>query len=216
MFLISFRTLCRQQMFARPRKHEQYVCPGLHNTAFHFFRRETAGADHSPPRNMSRHSSLSVPMVTVSLEVFFKDQQRAFLSTRSRHQILKNFFFSIFSYFLESHLDSKMVVLQKSENQVYTDIVRSLKQNFRSETQPPQQTQSERKVRIRTNCHYRSELTEDHWKEKYNRRVKQSVGGFYTPAHVPYASVGDLCLDVRDLVVKTVGFEQSQSEKVIH
>lgn len=108
-----------------------------------------------------------------------------------------------------------MVVLQKSENQVYTDIVRSLKQNFRSESQPPQQTQSERKVRIRTNRHYRSELTEDHWKDKYNRRAKQSVCGFYTPAHVPYASVGDLCLDVKDLVVNTVGFEQS-SEKVKH
>ena len=49
--------------------------------------------------------------------------------------------------------------------------------------------------------------------EKYNRNVKQSVRGFYTPAHVPYASIGDVCLDVKDLVVKTVGGERSQ-EKV--
>ena len=27
--------------------------------------------------------------------------------------------------------------------------------------------------------------------------VKESVRGFYTPAHVPYASVGDVCLDVK-------------------
>lgn len=107
-----------------------------------------------------------------------------------------------------------MVVLQKSENQIYTDIVRSLKQNFRPETQPPQQPQIERKVRIRTNRHYKSELTQDHWKDKYNRREKQTTSGFYTPAHVPYASVGDLCLDMRDLVVNTVGFGGQSSEKV--
>lgn len=109
-----------------------------------------------------------------------------------------------------------MVVLQKSENQVYVDIVRSLKQNFRSEPIQPSPPQSERKVRIRTNCHYRSELTEDHWRDRYNRHVKQSLRGFYTPAHVPYASVGDVCLDVRDLVNSTVGFDQSSEKKVKH
>ena len=106
-----------------------------------------------------------------------------------------------------------MVVSQKSENQVYTDIVRSLKQNFRAEIQAPSTAHSERKVRIRTNCYYNSQLAEDHWREKYNRHVKQSVRGFYTPAHIPYASVGDVCLDVRDLVEKTVGCDQG-AEKV--
>ena len=106
-----------------------------------------------------------------------------------------------------------MVVLQKSENQVYTDIVRSLKQNFRAEIQAPSTAHGERKVRIRTNRYYKSQLTEDHWREKYNRHVKQSARGFYTPPYVPYASVGDVCLDVRDLVVKTVGGDQG-AEKV--
>ena len=107
-----------------------------------------------------------------------------------------------------------MVVPQKSENQVYADIVRSLKQNFRTEIQPSTSSaRGERKVRIRTDCHYKSQLSEDHWREKYNRHVKQSVRGFYTPGHIPYASVGDVCLDVRDLVVKTVGCEQG-TEKV--
>ena len=107
-----------------------------------------------------------------------------------------------------------MVVLQKPDNQLYADIVRSLKQNSRSEFQPPfVAPHGDRKVRIRTGCHYQSQLPEDHWQEKYNRNVKQSVQGFYTPAHVPYASVGDVCLDVKDLVVKTVGGEQSP-EKV--
>ena len=107
-----------------------------------------------------------------------------------------------------------MVVLQKSDNQLYADIVRCLNQNFRSEFQPPfVAPHGERKVRIRTGCHYKSQLPEDHWREKYNRNVKQSVRGFYTPVHVPYASVGDVCLDVKDLVVKTVGGEQSP-EKV--
>ena len=101
-----------------------------------------------------------------------------------------------------------MVVLQKSDNQLYADIVRCLKQNFRSEFQRPfVAPHGERKVRIRTGCHYKSQLPEDHWREKYNRNVKQSVRGFYTPAHVPYASIGDVCLDVKDLVVKTVGGE---------
>ena len=44
---------------------------------------------------------------------------------------------------------------------------------------------------------YKSQLSEDHWREKYKRNVKQSVRGFYTPAHFPYASVGDICLDVK-------------------
>ena len=98
-----------------------------------------------------------------------------------------------------------MVVSQKSENQVYTDIVRSLKQNFRAEIQAPSTAHGERKVRIRTNCYYKSQLAEDHWQEKYNRYMKQSVRGFYTPA-----SVGDVCLDVRDLVEKTVGCDQAK------
>lgn len=106
-----------------------------------------------------------------------------------------------------------MVVLQKSENQVYVDIVRSLKQNFRTEIQPSSVSHGQRKVRIRTDCHYKSRLSEDHWREKYSRHLRQSVCGFYTPAHVPYASVGDVSLDVRDLVVKTVGCGQS-CEKV--
>lgn len=102
-----------------------------------------------------------------------------------------------------------MVVLQKSENQVYSDIVRSLRQNFRPEPIQPSPPRSERKVRIRTNRHYRSQPPDDHWKERYNRHMKQSVRGFYTPAHIPYASVGDVCLDVRELVVSTVGLKQS-------
>lgn len=108
-----------------------------------------------------------------------------------------------------------MVVLQKSENQLYSDIVRSLRQNFRPEAIQPSPPRSERKVRIRTNRHYRSQLPDEHWKERYNRHMKQSVRGFYTPAHIPYASVGDVCLDVRELVVSTVGLKQS-SEKVTY
>lgn len=122
------------------------------------------------------------------------------------------FYLDFFTVFFQKF---DMVVLQKSENQVYADIVRSLKQNFRSEPTQPSPPRSERKVLIRTNRHYRSELTDDHWKDRYNRHVKQSVCGFYTPAHVPYASVGEVCLDMRDLVISTVGFDQS-SEKVIH
>ena len=108
-----------------------------------------------------------------------------------------------------------MVVLQKSDNQIYADIVRSLKQNFRTEISPSSVAPGERKVRIRTDCHYKSQVSDDHWREKYNRNVKQSVQGFYTPAHVPYASVGDVCLDVKDLIAKTVGGDQG-SERVKH
>ena len=107
-----------------------------------------------------------------------------------------------------------MVVLQKSDNQLYADIVQCLKQNFRSEFQPPfVAPHGERKSPNSNGLSLQSQLPEDHWREKYNRNVKQSGRGFYTPAHVPYASVGDVCLDVKDLVVKTVGGEQSP-EKV--
>ena len=103
-----------------------------------------------------------------------------------------------------------MVVLQKSDNQLYADIVQCLKQNFRSEFQPPfVAPHGERKSPNSNGLSLQSQLPEDHWREKYNRNVKQSVRGFYTPAHVPYASVGDVCLDVKDLVVKTVGVEKS-------
>ena len=44
-------------------------------------------------------------------------------------------------------------------------------------------------------------------------RVFEDFIRFYTPAHVPYASVGDVCFYVKDIVVKTVGVEQSP-EKV--
>lgn len=154
-------------------------------------------------------------MVTASFEVVWGYQICEFFSSKNQSKKSRNFII-LSGFFLQFFFQKfDMVVLQKSENQVYADIVRSLKQNFRSEPTQPSPPRSERKVLIRTNRHYRSELTDDHWKDRYNRHVKQSVCGFYTPAHVPYASVGEVCLDMRDLVISTVGFDQS-SEKVIH
>lgn len=110
----------------------------------------------------------------------------------------------------------EMVILQKHENQLYTDIVRTLKQNLQREVHrsSSSETHDERKVRIRTECYYKSQLLDDHWREKYNRHVAQSVRGFYTPAHVPYASVGDVCLDVKDLVLSTIGCAGQDDDKV--
>ena len=109
-----------------------------------------------------------------------------------------------------------MVIPQKYENQLYTDIVRSLKQNLRREVHrsSSSETKGKRKVRIRTECYYKSQLLDDHWREKYNRHVAQSVRGFYTPAHIPYASVGDICLDVKDLVLSTIGCQGQDADKV--
>ena len=91
-----------------------------------------------------------------------------------------------------------MAVLQKSENQIYADIVGSLKQKFRSEFQPSfVAPHGERKVRIRTGCHYQSQLPEDHWQEKYNRNVKQSIRGFFTPASVLSSVFSSSCLELR-------------------
>lgn len=95
-----------------------------------------------------------------------------------------------------------MVILQ-NQNQVYTDIVRHLKQNVCSTPVPV--AHSERKVRIRTDFHYKSETAQDSWKNKYSKHVKQSCRGFYTPAHIPYASVGEVSLDIKDLVLSTLG-----------
>ena len=104
-------------------------------------------------------------------------------------------------------------MLQKSDNQLYAEIVRNLKLNLK-----PRRfaaiARSESKVRIRTDCFYKSKVPKDHWRKKYNRHVKQSFCGFYTPAHVPFATVGDVYLDVRDLVLSTVGGDQSL-EKVL-
>ncbi|XP_067046123.1 uncharacterized protein [Acropora muricata] len=108
-----------------------------------------------------------------------------------------------------------MVIPQKYENQLYTDIVRSLKQNLRREVHRSSSSEmkGKRKVRIRTECYYKSQLLDDHWREKYNRHVAQSVRGFYTPAHIPYASVGDICLDVKDLVLSTIGCAGQDADK---
>ena len=91
-----------------------------------------------------------------------------------------------------------MVVLQKSENQIYADIVGSLKQNLRPEFQPSfDAAHGKRKVRIRTGCHYKSQLPEDHWREKYNRNVQQRHGGSYTPASVLSSVFSSSCLKLR-------------------
>ena len=48
---------------------------------------------------------------------------------------------------------------------------------------------------------------------KVQAQCKTECSRILYAAHVPYASVGDVCGDVKDLVVKTVGVEQSP-EKV--
>ena len=101
----------------------------------------------------------------------------------------------------------------QSHSQTYGEIVRQLKQSNNAR-QPEKTAHSERKVRIRTEKHYKPEHSESHWKEKYQRHFKQKSCGFYTPAHVPYTTVGDLNLDLRDLVFESLGKDEAKSTKL--
>jgi len=81
--------------------------------------------------------------------------------------------------------------------QLPAEIVKTLKQNFK----PPEQfVHFENKVQIRTDQHYRPDKGEHAWREIYDRHVMQKSSGFYTPSHIPYESVGEVVLDLRDLV----------------
>lgn len=57
------------------------------------------------------------------------------------------------------------------------------------------------------NWYYRLELIDDYWKDRYNCYVKQSVCGFYILVYVFYVLVGEVCLDMCDLVISVVGFD---------
>lgn len=82
--------------------------------------------------------------------------------------------------------------------QLPAEIVKNLKQNFKKPQ--PTAVHYENKVHIRTNQHYRPDKGNNTWKIKYYRHEKHKTSGFYTPAHIPYETVGDVVLDLRELV----------------
>ena len=43
------------------------------------------------------------------------------------------------------------------------------------------------------------------WKKKYERHGEQGLNGFFSPVSQPYETFGELELDLRELVVKTLG-----------
>ena len=107
-----------------------------------------------------------------------------------------------------------MVIFQ-SQNQIHVDVVRELKRNTRTtSTAPATSANSGKKVKIRTEEHYKSNPADDRWKTKYDKRMRQSQRGFYTPAHIPYACLGDVNLDVRNLVLDTLGSTQTDTAAV--
>ncbi|XP_032217825.2 uncharacterized protein LOC5517524 isoform X2 [Nematostella vectensis] len=92
-----------------------------------------------------------------------------------------------------------------TQQQLPAEIVKQLRQNFK---QPKRKVHRENKVQIRTDRYYKPLKGPNHWKTKYSRHVGQMKCGFYTPAHVPYETVGDVGLDVKELVFKTLNTEE--------
>jgi hypothetical protein len=92
---------------------------------------------------------------------------------------------------------AEVAVNVHQHQQVPVEIVRNLRQNFKPTEQHVHQ---ENKVQIRTQRHYKPDKGENHWKNKYLRHARQRSCGFYTPAHIPYQTVGKVGLDLKELV----------------
>lgn len=86
--------------------------------------------------------------------------------------------------------------------QLPAEIVKNLKQTFKH---PEPFVHVENKVKIRTGQHYKPEKPRNSWRTKYHRNVRQRSCGFYTPAHVPYQNVGEVVLDLKELVDGSLG-----------
>jgi hypothetical protein len=68
------------------------------------------------------------------------------------------------------------------------------------------------KIQIRNETIYKPVRSKKAWKLKYNRHEYQTTRGFFTPVAKPYETFGELELDLRELVLKTLGAKVEQSK----
>ena len=61
------------------------------------------------------------------------------------------------------------------------------------------------KIQIRNETIYKPVRSKRAWKAKYDRHEYQTTRGFFSPISKPYATFGELELDLRELVLKTLG-----------
>lgn len=82
-----------------------------------------------------------------------------------------------------------------------SEIVKNLRLNFKP---IKDDVHEENKVQIRTSRHYKPEKDDKHWKNNYHRHQRQQSCGFYTPAHIPYQTIGKVGLDLKELVEESL------------
>jgi hypothetical protein len=61
------------------------------------------------------------------------------------------------------------------------------------------------KIQIRNETIYKPIRSKKAWKLKYDRHERQTTRGFFSPVAKPYETFGELELDLRELVLKTLG-----------
>ena len=61
------------------------------------------------------------------------------------------------------------------------------------------------KIQIRNETIYKPIRSKRAWKLKYDRNERQTTRGFFSPVAKPYETFGELELDLRELVLKTLG-----------
>ena len=61
------------------------------------------------------------------------------------------------------------------------------------------------KIQIRNETIYKPIRSKRAWKLKYDRHERQTTRGFFSPVAKPYETFGELELDLRELVLKTLG-----------
>ncbi|XP_048590373.1 uncharacterized protein LOC125573707 [Nematostella vectensis] len=106
-----------------------------------------------------------------------------------------------------SHQSSKprlkmadIALLAQRHDRYARDVVQTVKKVYHAPVRTPGMDLVETKVAIRKGLHYKGAKNPEAWREKYHRRLKQSRDGFATPSHVPYASIGDVIVNTRELV----------------
>ena len=94
-------------------------------------------------------------------------------------------------------------VSQVVQIQSPAEITKEARQCF--DSSKTRQLPSSEKIQIRNNVIYKPVRANDAWKRKYRRHKKQGTSGFFSPVAQPYETFGKLELDLRKLVIQTLG-----------
>lgn len=96
-------------------------------------------------------------------------------------------------------------IVQANQLNPSIEITKELRQCFARRKKTVTNPLQGDKIQIRNDIIYKPHRSDDAWKKKYERHELQAKSGFFSPVAKPYATFGELELDLRSLVVKTLG-----------